>query len=456
MEKKMNKNKSFKQLQNILVLLFIAIMTIIQAPYAAEKTIAAVKTTSIAKLKVINLTKANVKVIRQMYYVEGYFVNETIPMLVQNMNILQINTPMPESSYIILSGTGIDRFTKQEGAYGSFIRLKCSLKADREFMKGKITNILVCPEAPQIIKKAVIRKPILINICKKYPLLCRKPPFQFREKFALLYSGGFNVANAHLRYWNDLKFMYLTLKNKYGFNDDHIAVVYKNGTAEDTDMPVGYAASATGLSNAIENLKSKMTARDTFFLFVTNHGGGHNDGSCNEGTSNSGGRADTSGDETDTYQWDEETYYYNQTSNDLWDDDFAQLINSLSFKKMIAIFEQCYSGGFLQDLRGSNRVLISAASEFQFSWGGGPGNHDVFSYYFTCALNKTDHTGAALTTNPDTDGNGNVSILEAFLYAKSNDTKCETPLLDDNGDGVGDNSPTATGTDGQLAAKTIL
>jgi hypothetical protein len=61
-----------------------------------------------------------------------------------------------------------------------------------------------------------------------------------------------------------------------------------------------------------------------------------------------------------------------------------------------------------------------------------------------------------LSTNPDTDGDGNVSILEAFLYAKSKDTDCETPALEDSGDGVGSNAPSATGTDGKLAAKTHL
>ena len=66
-------------------------------------------------------------------------------------------------------------------------------------------------------------------------------------------------------------------------------------------------------------------------------------------------------------------------------------------------------------------------------------------------MNKADHTGAALSPDPDTNHDGSVSVLEAFLFAKSKDTASEPPYLEDNGDGVGTNSPTATGVDGKMA-----
>jgi hypothetical protein len=337
------------------------------------------------------------------------------------------------------------------------VKARGKLLADKELAKGKITHVLICTEMPKIIKKAKMRyKPEFLNLCKKYPKICELLHPKL-NKYALLYSGGIDFANAHKRYWNDLKFMYLTLKSKYGFTDDHIVVVYKNGMGEDTDIAVDHAASPAGLNDAIKFLRPKMNSKDDFFLFVTNHGGGYHDTSCGETPASWGGKKDgIPGDEIDTYAWDEETYYYNQTSNDLWDDDFANLINSLNFNKMIGVFEQCFSGGFLRDLKGCNRILISAASEFQFSWGMANGNYDTFSYYFTSALNNANDSGSALSTNPDTDGDGNISILEAFQYAKSQDKECETVLLEDSGDGVGTNTPSATGEDGKLAANSHL
>ena len=413
---------------------------------------------TIEKLKSMDLKKAAAKMTQLEYVVEGYFVADPVPMLVKDLKFVRINTRMPESAYILLRGKGIDRFLDQKTVHGAFIQVKGKLAADEKLVKGKITHVLDCAVLPRIIKKPEITYlPEYLPLCKRHPDFCKFPPF-IRTKYALLFSSGINPVNAHRRYWNDLKFMYLTLRSKYGFSDANIVVVYKNGTAEDSDMTVDYAASATGMDSAIKYLRSRMTARDDFFFFVTNHGGGYHDTSCGSTAGSYDGRADSlPGDEIDTYSWDEQVWYYNQTQNDIWDDDIANWINSLDFKKMTAVFEQCFSGGLLRDLRGCNRILISAATEFQFSWGMGPSyQYDTFSYHFTSALNNADESGGALATNPDTDGDGKISILEAFLYAKTNDTDCETPLLEDSGNGVGTNTPSATGSDGKLAANTHL
>ncbi len=454
---KVQRKRIVMKLSSFVFVILLFIMILVGTLPAFGQGTSNPKAITIEKLKSIDLSKRDKITLQQEYLVEGYFVNDPIPMLVKDLKIVLANTPMPKSAYIILKGKGIDKFLEQKMAYGSMVKVRGKLIADTKLTKGKITHILICPEVPEIIKKPTVYKPEFINLCKKYPLICKFPPFK-SSKYALLYSSGVNPVNAHRRYWNDLKFMYLTLRSKYGFTDDRIVVVYKDGTGEDTDITVDYAASPTGFNDAIKYLRSHMTLRDDLFLFVTNHGGGYHDKSCGEVEASWGGRADgIPGDEIDTYTWDEQIWYYNQISNDVWDDDFANLINSLNFKTMIGVFEQCFSGGFLRDLKGCNRILISAATEFQFSWAMGPQyNYDAFSYYFTCALNNADDSGAALSTNPDTNGDGNISILEAFQYAKSKDTECETLQIEDNGDGIGTNSPSATGTDGQLAANTHL
>ncbi|HWR14610.1 MAG TPA: hypothetical protein VN577_07260 [Terriglobales bacterium] len=454
----MKRLKGSSGLGGILVLVLLMLVALGSA-FAQDTPRPEVKAqvTSIERLKAIDLRKATATTLRQQYVVEGYFVDDPVPMLVKDMKYFRINTPMPESVYILIRGTGAVQLRDMK-AQGSLVRATGRLAVDRTVVKGKTTPVLELPTPPKIIKKP--ERPFesrIVPICVRYPQLCHKPPF-LHNKYALLYSGGVNAVKAYTRYWNDLKFMYLTLRSKYGFSDDNIVVVYKGGTGEDSDITVDYAASPAGFNDAIKYLRSKMTVKDDLFIFVTNHGGGYHDSSCGETPANRGGRADViPGDEINANAWDEATYYYNQTSNDVFDDDFVNTINSLSFGKMVALFEQCFSGGFLRDLRGHNRILISAATDAQYSWAMDPDyKYDTFSYHFTSALNNADDAGTALTTNPDTNGDGNVSILEAFLYAKSKDTDCETPWLEDNGDGVGTNTPTATGTDGKLAVNAIL
>ena len=406
------------------------------------------KEVTIAWLKALKAEQIDKAALEQDYVVKGYFVNETVPILISDMKLTLINSPIPDSSYILLTGKGIEEFSKEEGSYGTFIELtgKIDLRKQKEIEGFELE--MICPDIPKILRKSEYVRPIVYDICKKYPLICKIPPLFLKNKFALLYSGGINSVNAHTRYWNDLKFMYLTLRNKYGYSDDNIVVVYKNGTGEDTDMTVDFAASPTGLNDAINYLRGKMTLRDDFYFFVTNHGGGYHQGEA----TNRGGRIDsTPGDEIDAQKYDEAIYYYGQTTNDIWDDDLSNWINSMDFATMTAVLEPCFSGGLIHDLKGCNRVIISACSEFEYSWSGAPGDHDMFSYHFNCALIEADHTGAALSPNPDTNGDGSVSILEAFLYAKSKDTAGETPFLEDNGDGVGTNTPTATGVDGSVA-----
>jgi hypothetical protein len=118
----------------------------------------------------------------------------------------------------------------------------------------------------------------------------------------------------------------------------------------------------------------------------------------------------------------------------------------LPFKTLTGIFEQCFGGGFIQDLRGKGRVLMSAATEFQLSWGERPVGYDTFSYYFTEAL-----TGAG-----DENGDNKVSMLEAFIYAKRKDTQPEEPQLEDSGDGISVTNPSGISGDGLIAKSRFL
>ena len=398
------------------------------------------------------------KVGENEYTVEGYFFKDPVPILVTDLKWVQINSPMPDSVFIVLGGAILDSFNRNPERYqGSYIRIRGriiarensiiqtdSIRFNADFNPTNMLQV-VRPRTSGIVL------PQKHKLCSLFPRIC-VTSVAASKNYALLYSGGINIYNAHSRYWNDLKFMYNTLKSQYGYGDDQIVVVYKDGRAEDEEMKVDYPANVIGLNSAIAYLQTRLSGRQDLFLFVTNHGGGYNE---SEGRNVGGVSDEVGGDEIDNWRYDETVYYYNEVSNEMTDDEFASKINSLAFHRLLSVLEPCFSGGLLYDLRGIERVIISAASEFEYSWSGAPGDHDMFSYYFTAALNKATHNGNPV--NADTNGDGRISFLEAFIFARDNDTASESPHLEDSGDGVGTKTPVPYGgTDGGIADNSFL
>lgn len=420
--------------------------------------------------------------------VEGFFVDRPTPMLLNSMELLNINTKLREKDYIRLTGEGIKNLNPEK-YYGAYVHFQGTVSVskdnDTKRMAGKFGEIyaieLFCAEKPEIVRvrDESLIIPEFIDFCRKYPKICDRIVEIDQNKYALLISGGIDSTHAYSRYWNDLSFMYNTLKSKYGFSDKNILVVYKDGVAVDNSMNVDYAADSDGIDDAFGYLYENMSSTDLFVLFTTNHGGGfrmdayYEDGVHTVDDMLCGGRIDESGDESDEaifeehlftdlnsdgdendqVRYDEVLYLYHET-DDLWDDDLAEYINKLKYNRMLIIMEQCFSGGFIADLRGKNRVIVSASSEYEFSYGGGPGNHDMFSYYFTSALAGEDHQGNSI--NADSNNDGNVSVLEAFEYAQTNDTADETPFYEDSGDGRGHDSSFPQDKDGKLGKSFFL
>jgi hypothetical protein len=141
----------------------------------------------------------------------------------------------------------------------------------------------------------------------------------------------------------------------------------------------------------------------------------------------------------------------NLAGPDLRDLDFANLLDGLPARQQIFIHTGAASGPFIQKLSRANRVIITATR-------GGDENHTtIFPEYFIEALTAG--------TEADLDKNGEISMLEAFDYARDRvvrfyeDAKRlrpEHPLLDDNGDGVGSETPSTTSSDGRIANRMYL
>jgi len=144
-----------------------------------------------------------------------------------------------------------------------------------------------------------------------------------------------------------------------------------------------------------------------------------------------------------------------------WDDEVKEDIDTLSYGRLVFFFEgckvlnqsqHCFSGGFIRDLSGENRIIITSSSETSFSYGywfdSGNVTYNIVGYFsrpFINALNPENASSIA-----DLNHDGLVSVREAFLYAYENDplvegllinpslnlTVKEYPKLEDDGDGV--------------------
>ena len=238
--------------------------------------------------------------------------------------------------------------------------------------------------------------------------------------YAVLINGGRNKLTNHERYWNDCSFLYRTLSQTYRIPKRNITVLMSDGGDPEEDMlradargfasssvdldgdgwdDVDYPATEQALAFVFVNLSRKMTTDDHLFVFIVDHGGSKDQ-------------------EHDSYIW-------------LWNDQqlsdkhLSLLLNQFNIGSFNILMGQCYSGGFIDDLAREGRIMTTACSGSEQSWTNPDKPYDEFVYHWTCAINGSDETGQPV--DADTDGDGEVSMAEAFEYARYHDRVNETP-----------------------------
>jgi hypothetical protein len=155
--------------------------------------------------------------------------------------------------------------------------------------------------------------------------------------------------------------------------------------------------------------------------------------------------ANQDGDADDTVSIDEAVCMYD---DELYDDHLADLIDLLPVARTTVVAEPCFSGGLVEDLSATTRVICTATIEDAVSWG------NLFIRSFTAALHGMDEWQTPV--NADANGDGAVSMLEAFNYAAVNDYLDEIPQYDDNGDGSSHAATVPAAGDGSLGETTFL
>ncbi|MBN1267307.1 MAG: hypothetical protein JXA25_17585 [Anaerolineales bacterium] len=407
------------------------------------------------------------KYLDRIVTVEGVFVADPIPILVTDLDYVLVNSPVPDLEYILIKGD-IAEDIDPEKYGGATLEVRGSVKSATEDDEDDRAEGLppIFLEVHEYTALKVLAEPYFPTTAAPVWFDADNIAPVSANRYAILFSGGYDPYFNYARYWNDLKFMYYTLVYSLGFPEENITVLYANGDPEDFDMPVENAAILSNLEDAFEELRETTTRHDILFFFSTNHGGGFWITDC--GTLVRSGQVDLDNDEPnefikeidynldlnddgdmlDTVSWDESLYAWER--GDIYDDIFHTIVADLEFHTMVIVMEQCFGGGLIWDMaQGGDRIIISASGEYETSRASDSNsNYNEFAYHFTSALNHAEPDGTEVYT--DYNGNGKVSIAEIFNYASARDSRPETPHYEDSGDGIPVTGPLPSGDDGDL------
>lgn len=247
-----------------------------------------------------------------------------------------------------------------------------------------------------------------------------------QDKWAVLMNGGVNSNNNHVRYWNDLSNIYITLTYEYDYADENIIVLcsdgldpapdQSNGLNSDPDLDgdgdddIMYSCVLSNVDMVFNELTDIINEGDKLLIFTTDHG------------SSNGG-------------WDVLLNLWN--SEELTDAHFASLISNFPNCEIICTFEQCYSGGFLDDVVVPPGPIVasSACMHNQFSYAMGNLEYDEYVFHWTAALKGEDAYGNPVDADYNQDGI--ITMDEAFIYAEANDVQSEDPQYGDYPEDIG-------------------
>ena len=227
------------------------------------------------------------------------------------------------------------------------------------------------------------------------------------NKFAVIIDGpgGEPVYAKQFEEWTGQ--LSSVLAERYGFDSKNVKVLSEK-TATSEEVKRTFAA-----------LKSQLDANNVLYLFLIGHG-----------------------------SFDGKESKFNLVGPDLSASEYNVLLSSLPTRRVVVFNMASASGEFIKSLAAKGRIVITATRNGQET------NATRFAGFFISALNATD---------ADTDQDGHVSVLEAFVYAsrltddfykRAGRLATEHALLDDNGDGVGREK--AEAGEGLLARATYL
>jgi hypothetical protein len=194
-------------------------------------------------------------------------------------------------------------------------------------------------------------------------------------------------------------------------------LVYLVDTPTPEDTRVSGKATRDEITKALESFAKQAGPEDVVFITLIGHG-----------------------------TFDGRAAKFNLSGPDMAPADFNALLKKLPTKQIVFVNTASASAPFIEELSAPGRTIVTATRT------GGQHFATLFGGYFVEALTSD----AA-----DSDKNKRVSVLEAFLYAKTEVKRAydregflptEQALLDDDGDKEGTQEPSISAKDGKVAA----
>jgi len=248
-------------------------------------------------------------------------------------------------------------------------------------------------------------KALIVTLLFASAVCAQKKAEVDQNKFAVIINGagGEPAYEKQFEQWTtELKSV---LSDRFGFGAKQLTVLPR--------------ANAEDIKRTFSQLKSQLDANNVLFVFLIGHG-----------------------------SFDGKESKFNLVGPDLAAADYNALLSSLPARRVVVFNMASASGEFVKSLSARGRIVITATRSGQET------NATRFAGFFIAALNATD---------ADTDQDGHVSVLEAFVYAnrltadfytRAGRLATEHALLEDNGDGVGHEK--AEAGEGLLARATYL
>ncbi|MYB01608.1 DUF3857 domain-containing protein [Candidatus Poribacteria bacterium] len=248
----------------------------------------------------------------------------------------------------------------------------------------------------------------------------------FAADHVLIIGGAAGEKSFYDAFWNATSRFHQLLTDDYGYTPEQITFLFEDMDASGESEIVDTESKREHVLAAFAELAETVQPSDQFLIFMLGH-------------ASRTGRGDLK---------------FNLRGRDITEAEYVTLINSIPAERQILIFGFPYSGKLVRQLSQSGRIILTSSSPNEgYSLQAGFG--DIFVDAFFSAAN-------------DTDRNGDISLLEAFLslqtrtkafYETDGNVQSEHPHLDDNGDGNATRNLTTVREetdDGTLAEKTFL
>ena len=265
--------------------------------------------------------------------------------------------------------------------------------------------------------------------------ICLTVTTAFATDHVLIIGGVAGEKSFYDAFWGATSRFHQLLTDEYGYTPDQITFLFEDmgdidrGGQGELEL-VDAESNREQVFAAFDRLVQTVQPSDRFLLFMLGHASRTGRGSAK----------------------------FNLRGRDVTEAEYVTLINSIPAENQILIFGFPYSGRLVPQLSAPGRIILTSSSPNEgYSLQAGFG--DVF-------------VGAFSTGDNDINGDGDISLLEAFLslqtqtkewYERDGTIQSEHPHLDDNGDGKATRNLTITpetpleGTDdGTLAEKAFL